>query len=446
MPSISVNFKNTVAPIKAMNAVNNGPVKPGRSQLRDNFETYKALKIPYARTHDASICYLYGAEHCVDVPGIFPDFDADVNDPANYDFLLTDQYLQTMIAAGTEPYYRLGSRIEHWDKKYNTLPPKDFKKWAEICEHIIAHYTEGWADGFKWNIKYWEIWNEPEVEEGQDPKTKNTWGGTTEEFYRFYAISAKHLKNRFPHLMIGGPALCWLHSWGRDFVKYMKEHDAPIDFYSWHFYSCKIFKLREDALNVRGYLDEFGFYDTESHLNEWNYVKSWQKGFVDTLLSIKSQIGSAFLIAVMTESQHLPIDMLMYYDARVESGFNGLFDVLTLRPQVPYYSMLAFSKLAELGTECESRSDDDSIYTLAAANEDGKAGLISYYTHEDDPEEKTVVLDLGCNDDFTFYAVNDDSWGEKIDVEVKDGKAELNIKPFTVIYYHNGKSTEDRIK
>ena len=41
-------------------------------------------------------------------------------------------------------------------------PPKDYAKWARICEHIITHYTEGWADGFNYKITYWEIWNEPE--------------------------------------------------------------------------------------------------------------------------------------------------------------------------------------------------------------------------------------------------------------------------------------------
>ena len=46
-------------------------------------------------------------------------------------------------AAGTKVFYRLSHRIEHEVKKYGTLPPKDFKKWAVICEHIIRHYTEG---------------------------------------------------------------------------------------------------------------------------------------------------------------------------------------------------------------------------------------------------------------------------------------------------------------
>lgn len=103
-------------------------------------------------------------------------------------------------------FYRLGSKIEHGVKKYNTLPPADFHKWARVCEHIIAHYTEGWADGFNYDISYWEIWNEPDLYP-DDSQVKTTWGGSAKQFYELYTIAAEHLKARFPHLKIGGPAL-----------------------------------------------------------------------------------------------------------------------------------------------------------------------------------------------------------------------------------------------
>ncbi len=81
-------------------------------------------------------------------------------------------------AGGAKVFYRLGSKIEHWRKKHNTIPPKDFKKWAVICEHIIRHYTEGWANGFYMDIEYWEIWNEPDIPLAHKPN----WSGTDEEW------------------------------------------------------------------------------------------------------------------------------------------------------------------------------------------------------------------------------------------------------------------------
>ncbi len=38
-------------------------------------------------------------------------------------------------------------------KKHGTIPPADFNKWAIICEHIIRHYNEGWADEYLYSIE-----------------------------------------------------------------------------------------------------------------------------------------------------------------------------------------------------------------------------------------------------------------------------------------------------
>ena len=152
MNKVFADFTKETGKIKPMHAVNNGPVKAGESQIRENFNAWAECGIPYARNHDASINYGYGGEHIVDVWAIFPNPDADVNDPASYDFILTDEYTRTTLEAGTKIFYRLGNKIEHWVKKYGTLVPPDYKKWAQICEHIIMHYNEGWADGFNWNI------------------------------------------------------------------------------------------------------------------------------------------------------------------------------------------------------------------------------------------------------------------------------------------------------
>ena len=59
----------------------------------------------------------------------------------------TDWYMDQLAEAGTEPFFRLGQKIEHWPKKYGIHPPPDFKKWAVICEHVIRHLNEGWAGG-----------------------------------------------------------------------------------------------------------------------------------------------------------------------------------------------------------------------------------------------------------------------------------------------------------
>ena len=141
MVNVSVDFNEKVGKIKPMHAVNNGPVcKVGAINQgwndSNNLKAFAAAGFPYARTHDSAYYFRYGNEHTVDVMAIFPNFDADVNDPASYDFVCTDNYMQMIEMAGTKVFYRLGHRIEHEVKKYGTLPPKDFRKWAEISSTI----------------------------------------------------------------------------------------------------------------------------------------------------------------------------------------------------------------------------------------------------------------------------------------------------------------------
>ena len=85
--NISVDFSERVGPIKDMHSVNNGPAG-GRGI--GNFDSFREAGFPHARTHDAAFAAAYGGSHTVDIINIFPNFDADENDPASYDFVLTD--------------------------------------------------------------------------------------------------------------------------------------------------------------------------------------------------------------------------------------------------------------------------------------------------------------------------------------------------------------------
>ena len=113
MANITITTKEIVGRIKPMHAVNNGPIIARQDQTRGNDVAYAAAKIPYARTHDSSFLSTYGGEHTVDIQAIFPNFDADVNDPASYDFVVTDHYLRQFQSVGTKVHYRLDTKIEH---------------------------------------------------------------------------------------------------------------------------------------------------------------------------------------------------------------------------------------------------------------------------------------------------------------------------------------------
>ena len=390
MQNLSVDFSLITGPVKPMHAVNNGPVyKFAEDQRITNLEHFRAAGIPYARTHDAAFYDDYGGEHIVYIVNIFPNFDAYPEDPASYDFQLTDEYLRIMELAGVKPFYRLGNKIEHWSKKYGTLPPKDFHKWAVICEHIIRHYTEGWADGFHMDIEYWEIWNEPDLDP-DDSTHKRCWGGTMLEFFELYDITAKHLKACFPHLKIGGPALAGNVQWAE---KFLAQLDAPLDFFSWHTYGNDPVKIGEKNIFFRQLLDKYGFTNTETILNEWNYVKGWTgDDWVQTLRDEKGLKGAAFIAAAMCISQKTPLDILMYYDAR-PCGMNGMFSTDLVCDRLKgYYPFEAFNTLYQLGNEVQSQDADDCW--ICAAKKKGKAAVMLSHFTEDPAATEQYLLNL----------------------------------------------------
>ena len=375
MGKIEIAFAEERGKIKDMNSVNNGP--DGEFDY-GSYDAYAAARIPFARLHDSA----FNWHHTVDVICVFPDFDADENDPASYDFTLTDEYLDTIEKTGTKIFYRLGNSIEPESKKYGAVPPKDYRKWARICEHIIRHENEGWADGFHRGIKYWEIWNEPDLVGHQ------CWTGTISEFIEFYDVASRHLKGCFPDLMIGGPALTHVKrtEWWDEFVPYLKEKKPPMDFFSFHKYGSVPEKFAEDVEIARNYLNEAGYPSCELILDEWNYLLGWQpkEKVHHSYQALHTLKGASFAAAVMTVCQRTSLDHLMYYDARHSSYFNGLFERYTWENLKPYYAFYAFADLADLGTEVGVRTEGEGLYALAAKSADGKRGalLLTKYRNE----------------------------------------------------------------
>lgn len=431
METIKVDFSKPTGAIKPMNAVNNGPVyKFTTDQRITNIDAFRDAAIPYARTHDAAFYASYGGEHTVDIQAIFPDFDKDPTDPESYDFTLTDEYLKVMIFAGVKPFYRLGSKIEHWPKKYGTLPPKDFHKWAVICEHIIRHYTEGWADGFNYDIEYWEIWNEPDgAPDDADIVAKKCWGGTMRQFFEFFDIAAKHLKKCFPDKKIGGPAMTYpINDWGRNFLAYLKENNTPLDFYSWHIYANNPQTVIDLEQETREFLDSYGFEKTESILNEWNYVKGWTNDeWVYSLKTEKNMKGAAFTAAVMFKSQYMPLDILMYYDAR-PCAMNGMFATDFVCDKLKgYYPFKMFNELVKLGNSVKTESDCVNLYSCAAKSETETAFVVSYFDDDDTAGEKQVKISFenigGKKRKVSYYLLDENCDAELVRDEIVTGES-----------------------
>nr|MCR5782242.1 hypothetical protein [Clostridia bacterium] len=147
---IRVDFDSVVDEMRPVHNIGRMPEYETNSEINRYFTE---ANMTSCRTHDI---------HATDIHNIFPDFSADTDDESSYRFAECDQVIAAIIDTGMEPFFRLGiSWSDPVRDREFLLPPADYDKWARICEHIILHYNEGWADGFRYGIEYWEIWNEP---------------------------------------------------------------------------------------------------------------------------------------------------------------------------------------------------------------------------------------------------------------------------------------------
>ncbi|MBQ5825469.1 MAG: hypothetical protein IIW48_11775 [Clostridia bacterium] len=417
MEILKFNLNGDGKDFKILNATNGGPwhKRHADDQFRSNFADYKAARIPYSRNHDSAVCGIYGGPYSHDITCIFPDFDADPYCPDSYDFACTDESILVCLDAGTQTFFRLGQTIEHQVKKHGTLPPKDFEKWAVICEHIIRHYNYGWADGFELGIEYWEIWNEPDLDP-DDSKNKRTWGGTKAQFFDLYEITAKHLKAQFPFLKIGGPAIAHDENWAADFLASMQKRNVPLDFFSWHIYCVEPEHMARKAERIKALLSEYGYEHAESILNEWNYVKGWTDEYIASLKTIHGIKGASFVMACMCTAQNSPVDMLMYYDTR-PSVFNGVFDFYTYEKLKTYYTFYWYGGFYDCVKEIVAENEVENIYSLCGVDEAGKSvAVITYYSDDDSLPSKTLSLDFGRRGTYEVYKLDKEHNAELLEV------------------------------
>lgn len=438
MSTVKINASVEKGAVKPLNCTNCGP-KPRpltehQEMVVDGFSIYESLEIPITRNHDVAFVPTFGAPHIIDTHMIFPNFDADENDPANYDFFYTDRYTSECLAAGSETFYRLGPSIEHGAKKYGTIPPKDFDKWARICEHIIAHLNYGWGDGLNLGIKYWEIWFEPDLDE-DDAKTKRAWGGTKAQYFDLYERTSKHLKAKFPELLIGGPALASrVDEWTDDFLAYVKKTNSPLDFFSWHAYCGEPEALGAMADKLRTKLDKNGFENALSICDEYNFVKGWcGEDFSYSRKNMIGPKGAAYVAAVMAHV-HDKLDQLYYYDIRPNGLWNGLYDGYYEKRPV-YGTFAMYRNLRRLGENIETLCDDNNIYAISAKGKNGVATMISYFTNDEEAVAKTITVEYNdFEGNIVPYIIGEDNDIKALDFSAKGNNLTFKIKPNSVMY------------
>jgi len=389
--AIQVDFSKSVGVLKPLHGVNGGPRTVGRHS-GDMVTLHKQAGFPIVRLHDCN----WPHPDVVDIPAIFPLFHLDADDPKNYQFAKTDAYIKPIIENGASILYRMGVSIEHKSPRFHVAPPEDFGKWAKICVNILRHYNDGWADGYHYNIRYVEIWNEFEHD--------LMWTGTTEQYFELYRTATGAIKKYNPKIMVGGPVT------GspdgpvvRPFFSFCRENKLPLDFFSWHSYSnITIEPLMTRIKTARSLLDEYGFKETESWCTEWKPIISgwkrirWRKNTLrhtvrDAFAENRNHEAAAFMASAIMQMQDAPVDMAYYYCA--DDSPWSMFDVFG-EPGRAYFAMKAFNQFmqAPKRVTVTGAPGKDEITVAAGLAKDGKQAMLMASNFRS--EKKSLRIDL----------------------------------------------------
>ncbi len=202
-----------------------------------------------------------------DPRSLFPDWDAPVDDPASYNFAATDEWVEAVHSVGADVMFTVASSIPS-----NKLPAHDIDLYGRVVEHVVRHYSQGWAGGPSKPIRIYEFGDQPDL-------GPLHFAGRPEEFYAMYRAFCEAVRRVDPSLTIGGPANAFpLEAdapYREGFLEFVREHALPLDFFSFLWFtdgSRDPLDYRYVSTELRALLDRHGFTDTDLTLCYWNYL------------------------------------------------------------------------------------------------------------------------------------------------------------------------------
>jgi hypothetical protein len=378
---LAVDAQRPIGKLKPLSGVNGAPDltflpaalrKTPFGDLRDASAAYRAAGVTLVRTHDAQgvgdidphlapgaapPAAPHGTPPAVaramDLNVIFPDPAADPNDPASYNFGPTDRLVESIRAIGADVLFRLGR-----EAMGSAPPPTDFPRYAAIIRHIVLHYNKGWAHGFTNQVRYWEVWNEPDL-------GHIWWQGTPEQYFAFYGAAAHAVKAADPDAEVGGPTIAMVNGpspYKQDFLAYVRAHRLPLDFFSWHWYSTDAddpYDFVRIGKRIRALLDRNGFTATQSFLDEWNL------DFRHVATTPPMQ-QAAFVASARLYMQDGAIDRDAFY--RADSAFSP-----DGKPTKLGEALIAIDRLARTPIRLAvSGGDTDGLAIVAGRSRDGR--------------------------------------------------------------------------
>ncbi|WP_315762630.1 GH39 family glycosyl hydrolase [Sphingomonas sp. Y38-1Y] len=306
---LSVNAAVSIGDMRKLQGTTGIPVPAaGAESVPDISGVWKTAALSLVRSYD-----WVSRLDTVDNPvSLFPDWSADPDDPASYNFEGTDTWVRQTRALGAEILFTIASEIPS-----NKQPARDLAKYEQVVENIVRHYVCGWGNGFDRAVSHWEFGDQPDF-------GALHFAGTPEQFYEMYAAAARAVKCVDADLRFGGPCIAFPLNEGpyrEGLLEFIKGKGLPLDFLSWMWYgdnSRDPLDFRRIAAEVRAILDSHGFGETELVLSYWSMTGIPTAQFTDP-------DNAAFIAAAAIYMQDSAVDKAIFFRADTGADFHYNF-------------------------------------------------------------------------------------------------------------------------
>ena len=314
--------------------------------------------------------------------------------------MITTCFMPTALAAGAKTVF---------ETKSNISLPTDWAEWRKLVRSLAAHLVRHFGAEVVRDF-YFEVWNEPNLQDG-------FFAGTRNDFFRLYRETVSEIKSVDAALRVGGPSTARAE-WIPEFLEFCRAENIGPDYLVGHVYNndsdskplSPFDGPQEDLVSkspnfaagvIRGtrrLLDTAGFRG-EVHWNEWG--RSW----FPCEPARESANEAAFIVKTMAEVSQCA-DRFAYWclsDIYNQAGygnsaFHGNYGLLSLhglrKPGYLAHQLLGRLGGARIPVECEGA--DALNNAVATLGENGGSVLVYRYSAEDSPsvERGRVVVEM----------------------------------------------------
>ena len=387
---------------------------PWGKRILDRMATDKAIKMVRIYNMFEDIVYLDEKDQL--------QYDFRLNDlrldylvEKGYDIMLAYAAVPDCISIPGEKTSNAKNKTRYKGKLFNTMPPKDYPLWEEVCyeytKHIVDRY--GLDTVSRW---YLHCFNEPDLAAFFLANIdKKDWQARLDAYCPLYEHFVRGILRVSEKLHIGGPALAGNPDFLGGFLAFVRDKQLRLDYIALHHYGTSPGKLNsgEEQLqtenNLRkhaSYMDvirQQGFGDTEVVVDEWGAASAgfYNREECPLLMFRETEVYAAYFTKLIYQYLHsdmIPAKLMICLSGQHEmtedfSGFRNFFTLNFIAKPI-YNAFILAGQLGEflLDAACEN----ENIALIPTKTERGYAVLLSYsdetFTEALPVIEETLVL------------------------------------------------------